>query len=91
VCAWDIQAREKHYIVNDWTARRRLCYPKHGVTEAPIPNPMKMILPPPHINLGLIKNSVKVVDKNGEAFLYWSRKLPSFSSSKVKRGIFVCP
>jgi hypothetical protein len=71
--------------------QRRLCPPKHGVTEAPIPNPMKMILPPPHINLGLMKNSVKVVDKSGEVFLYWSGKLQNLSSSKVKRGIFVGP
>ena len=64
--------------------------PKHGITKAAIPNLMKTILPSPHINLGLMKNSVKVVDKSGEVFLYWSRKVPRLSSSKVKRGIFVC-
>jgi len=91
LCMWDSQAREKHYIVKEWTAREDFIPSKHGVTDAHIPNPRKMILPPPHINLGLMKNSVKFVDKSGEVFLYWSRKLPSLSSSKVKRGIFVGP
>jgi hypothetical protein len=87
----DSQAREKYYIVKDWTAREDFVPSKHCVTLTPIPNPMKMILPPPHINFGLMKNSVGVVDKSGEVFLYWSRKLPSLSSSKFKREIFVGP
>jgi len=86
---WDSQARENHYTVKDWTAKEDLVPLKHGVSEASIPNPMKMILPPSHINLGRKKNSVKVVDKSGVGFLYWCRKLPSLSRSKVKRGIFV--
>ena len=72
-------------------SQRRLCPPKYGVTGTPIPNLIKMILPPLHINMGLKKNSVKVVNKSDEVSSYWSRKLPSFSSSKVKRGIFAGP
>jgi hypothetical protein len=88
---WDSQAREKHYIVKEWAAREDFIPSKHSITEVPIPNPRKMMLPPPHINLGLMKNSVKVVDKSVEVFLHWSRKLPNLSSRKVKRGIFVGP
>jgi hypothetical protein len=86
---WENQEREKHYIVKDCTAREDYVPPKHGVTEAPIPNPMKMLLPSQHINLGLMNNSAKVVDKSGEVLLYWSSKFPRLSSSKVKREIFV--
>jgi hypothetical protein len=77
--------------VKDWTTREDFVPLKHVVTETPIPNSMKITLPPPPINLGLTKNSVKVVEKSGDVFLYWSRKLPSLSSSKVKGEIFVGP
>jgi hypothetical protein len=75
--------------VKDWTTRENFVPPKHGAMEAGIPIPMKMLLPPPHINLGLMKNSAKVVDKSGEIFLYWSSKFPALRSNKVKQKIFV--
>ena len=51
----------------------------------------KVILPALHIKLGLMKNFVKALDKNGEAFHYLKALFPEISDAKLKEGIFVGP
>ena len=50
-----------------------------------------IILPSLHIKLGLFKNFVKALDKNGAGFHYLKEKFPHVSDSKIKEGIFVGP
>ena len=49
----------------------------------------KVLLPPLHIKLGLMKDFVKVLHKNGAAFQHLSTVFPGLSSAKLKEGIFV--
>ena len=49
-----------------------------------------MLLPPLHIKLGLMKNFVKALQKNGAAFQHLSVS-PGLSAAKLKEGIFVGP
>jgi hypothetical protein len=51
----------------------------------------KIFLPPLHIKLGLTKNFVKAMDKEGEGFAYLRQKFPPVSDAKIKEGIFVGP
>ena len=48
-----------------------------------------IILPSLHIKLGLFKNFVKALDKNGAGSHYLKGKFPCVSDSKIKEGIFV--
>jgi hypothetical protein len=48
-------------------------------------------LPPLHIKLGLMKNFVKAMDRDGQVFLYFQRKFPRISNAKMKEGIFIGP
>lgn len=57
--------------------------------NAPLVDPNDIILPPLHIELGLMKNFVKALDKNGAGFQYLREKFPRLSEAKVKEGIFV--
>ena len=50
-----------------------------------------IILPSLHIKLGLFKNSVKTLDKNGAGFYYLKEKFPRVSDSEIKEGNFVGP
>ena len=50
-----------------------------------------IILPSLHIKLGLFKNFVKALDKNGAGFYYLKETFPRVSDSKIKEGIFVGP
>jgi hypothetical protein len=51
---------------------------KDSVPNIPPVNPMKIFLPPPHINLELIKCLVKAMAKtNSKGFKYLSNKFPN--------------
>jgi hypothetical protein len=50
-----------------------------------------IILPPLHIELGLTKNFVKAMDRNGDGFQYLKLKFPILSDARIKEGIFVSP
>ena len=54
-------------------------------------NSNKVLLPPFHIKLGLMKNFVKAMDKDGEGFAYLRSQFPKLSDAKVKEGIFIGP
>ena len=44
-----------------------------------------------HIKLGLVKQFVKALDKDGAAFKYLQNLLPKLSEAKVEGGIFIGP
>ena len=51
----------------------------------------KVLLPPLHIKLGLMKNFVKALHKNGAAFQNLFTVFSGLSAVKLKEGIFVRP
>ena len=55
-------------------------------------NSDKIIMPPLHFKLGLIKNFVKTIAKqNSNGFELFSTKLPKLIQAKLKEGILVGP
>jgi hypothetical protein len=63
---------------------------RKNVLNNPLVNPEKVSLPPLHIELGLTKNFVEAMDKNGR-FMYLKHKFLMLSDAKIKEGIFVGP
>ena len=59
--------------------------------SAPLVVQEKILLPPLHIKLGLIKQFVKAFDKESEAFKYLVTAFPKFSEANIKGGIFGGP
>ena len=53
--------------------------------------PKKVLLPPLHIKLGLIKQFVKKLNPESDAFKHIQELFPKLSEAKVKAGIFVGP
>ena len=51
----------------------------------------RIILPPLHIKLGLMKQFVKALDKDGNCFNYITKTFPSFGTDKPKASIFDGP
>ena len=51
----------------------------------------KILLPPLHIKLGLMKNFVKAMDQTGSAFKYLVEKFPRLCEAKIKEWVFVDP
>ena len=54
-------------------------------------DPKKVLLPPLHIKLGMMKQFVKALPKDGETFKYLSSKFPRLTEAKLKEGVFVGP
>lgn len=51
----------------------------------------KILLPPLHIKLGLMKQSVQTLNVNDEYFKHIRNTFPNLTDAKVKEGIFVGP
>ncbi|KAI6648233.1 hypothetical protein LOD99_12042 [Oopsacas minuta] len=55
LCEWDSRARQSHYIVKEWPLRHQLTAGTKSVSCQSLVNPEKILLPPLHIKLGLMK------------------------------------
>lgn len=63
----------------------------HNVIEEPLIDSQNIILPLLHIKLGLMKQFIKTLDKNGACFKYLQEKFPFLSEAKLQEGIFIGP
>ncbi|GBM38649.1 hypothetical protein AVEN_37448-1 [Araneus ventricosus] len=79
------------HIKRDWPQRASFKPGEMNVEHPPLAEPHKIIIPPLHIKLGLVKNLVKAMDKNGPAFKYLHEKFSRLSVAKIKEGVFVGP
>ncbi len=52
-------------------------------------DPGKVLLPALHIKLGLMKQFVKALSKEGECFKYLVNMFPGLLEAKIKEGVFV--
>ena len=87
ICLWDSQARDKHWIQREWPKRNSLIVGEANVINEPLIDRNKVIFPPLHIKLGLMKQFVKALNKEGDCFKYLHASFPSLSDEKVKQGI----
>ena len=71
--------------------RQSLEHGRKNVQHPPLVESEKILLPPLHIKLSLMKNFVKAMDKTRLAFQYIRDKFSRISEAKVKEGVFVGP
>ncbi|UYV68576.1 hypothetical protein LAZ67_6000124 [Cordylochernes scorpioides] len=87
LCLWDSRARQIHWKTNKWPLRDELTVGKANVISKPLVSGGGIILPPLHIKLGLCKQFVKALDKDGECFKYMCLFFPDISLEKIKAGV----
>ena len=63
----------------------------HNILHEPLFDRNTILIPLLHIKLGLIKQFVEALDKNGDTFKYICRLLPSLTTGKSKASIFDGP
>ena len=94
MCEWNSRDRHLHYVEKNWNPRQNLVPEIKSVSQRPLVEPHKVILPPLHIKLGLIKNFVKGIVKHNrgsEGSVYLKSKFPGISDAKIKEGVFIGP
>jgi len=90
LCMWDNCARSVLYSKNCPLYKSHTHRTKN-IAHQPLVDPHKVLLPPLYIKLGLMKNSVKTLDRNGTVFSFMCEKFPRHSVEKVKAGVFIGP
>jgi len=91
LCEWDSRDKKNHYIKKEWPKRESQMPGQKNFVHPSLVNSVMIILPSLHIKLGLFKNFVKALDKNGAGFYYLKESSPRVSDSKIKEGILVGP
>ncbi|GFS60197.1 uncharacterized protein TNCV_2827051 [Trichonephila clavipes] len=91
LCEWDSRERKQHYVKHMWLIRKALIPGVKNVERQSLVDPKKILFPPLHIKLGLMKQFVKALDKEGECFKYICEQISSLSDATLKEGIFVGP
>jgi hypothetical protein len=76
LCEWDSRAKALHYLKRDWPQRKSLKVREKNVQYPSLAEWHKILLPPLHIKLCLMKNFVKTMDWTGSAFKYLAEKFP---------------
>ncbi|GBL93511.1 hypothetical protein AVEN_15505-1, partial [Araneus ventricosus] len=71
-----VGAEKKHYIKKVWLKRQFLISGVKNEENEPLVASKKILLPPLHIKLGLMKNFVKAMDCGGSGFQYLRLKFP---------------
>jgi hypothetical protein len=91
LCLWDSRADSDHYARREWPIRHELKPGAHNVVNQALVPVDKVLLPPLHIKLGLVKQFVKALDVKSDSFQYLQLMFPKLSYAKVTGGIFVGP
>src|SRR5215469_18531406 len=92
LCLWDSRADSLHYDQKtEWPQRTEFIPGSCSMKQLPLVDPKKILLPPLHIKLGLMKNFVKALNKDGEGFGHLKQMFPKITEAKLKEGIFVGP
>ena len=80
-----------HHHRQIWPKRAEFSVGKSNIKWNPLIDPSKILMPPLHIKLGLIKQFVKSFDENSDAFHYLQNFFPKISEAKIKAGINIDP
>ena len=91
LCLWDSKARTELWIKKDWPVCSELIPGSLNVPGPPLVERSKIVFPPFHIKLGIIKQFVKALEKDGDCFKYIGMKFQGLTIEKLKAGIFDGP
>ena len=90
LCLWDSRADKEHWTRKTWPSRD-LVVGKHNVINDALVPVDKIVLPPLHIKLGLMKQFVRALNKEGPCFNFIVRKLGAVSIQKLRAGVLNGP
>ena len=76
LCYWDSRATDQHWVKKDRPSRQDLAVGDKNIINEPLVNRDRIILPPLHIKLRLMKQFVKALDKDGNCFNYITQTFP---------------
>jgi len=91
LCLLESRNTALHCKKSSWPPRTSYENRSYNMKQQPLVDAAKILMPPLNIKLGLIKQFVKQVDTEGEAFKQIQELYPKLSEAKIKAGVFVAP
>ena len=91
LCEWDRRATDKQWDTVHWPEREQLQPGSKNISKVSFVDREKILLPPLHIKLGMMKQFVKALDRNSLCFQYLCTKFSSLSHAKIREGVFEGP
>lgn len=91
LCLWDTRYSGNQYSRRDWAPRNTFVVNRANVANEPLVVVDKVLLPPLHIKLGIVKNFVKALHHNSAATEHLKVIFPKLSAMKIKEGERVLP
>ena len=71
-------------LEKDWPVRKHLTVDEKNIINESLIDRRKIIFPPLHIKLGLMKHFVKALDTDGNCFKFLCESFPALSYEKIK-------
>ena len=91
LCYWDSRARDKHWYQKDRPVREQLQVGEKNIINEALASRDKIIFPPLHNKLGLMKQFEKALSKEGECFRYLRSSIVGLREEKLKASVFDSP
>lgn len=91
LCLWDSRARDQHWVREKWPARTDWNVGYYNVSHESLVDRGRVLLPPLHIKLGLMKQFVKALDHKRNCYKYITSSFPKLTKAKISEGVFVGP
>ena len=86
-CACGIAEQRRPLDKKEWPSRKVFVLGEKNIKNVPLIIREKVLLPPLHIKLGLIKKFVKALDKVGECFKHFFTKFSQLSYEVCLKSI----
>lgn len=91
LCLWNSRSDDMHFNKRQWPIRVDSILGQANVVNLPLVPKEKILLPPLHLKLGIIKQFFRAL-KDNEPFLHTIQELfPSISREKIRAGVFTGP
>lgn len=87
ICLWEGRRKDLHYTDFQWQNRLEFKTGSESVIHEPLVPKERIIIPPLHIKLGLVRNFVKALQPDGEPINVIKAIFPSLSKSKIENGM----
>jgi hypothetical protein len=83
--------REVICAVREWPHCKQFLSVQKNIANDPLVDRRKRLLPPHHIRLGQLANSMKAMNRNRGGFRCPVQKFPRINGAKIKEGTFIDP
>ncbi|XP_027233923.2 uncharacterized protein [Penaeus vannamei] len=88
LCMWNSRDEFSHFTKKNWPVREELEPCRARNVNNTLVDKDRIIFPPLHIKLDLIKQFTKALDKEGGCFMYLCQAFPGLTMEKLEAGSF---